>query len=450
MICSMINYLNEWETAFNQISDRLINNLNSNEYLILELTGEQSHFIRFNGAKVRQTGIVIDSNIKLKLISNQRTNYATFPLTGKMETDLATALENLDHLRQEIRLLPEDPYIVLPQNQGSSREVYQGKLLATDSAVTEILPVVQGLDFTGFYTSGSVIRANDNSLGQKHWFSTDSFFLDYSLITPDHKAVKCTFAERNWDCLSYRQQIQQGKNQLLQLDKPVYHVKPGRYRTYFAPAAVADLIAMFSWGAISEASLRQGGSALAKMRQGKTLSPQFNLKENFAGGNVPRFNDLGEITPMEIPLIIQGELINTLISSRTAAEYGLVSNAASSSEGLRAPEVSGGKLKQEDILKTLDTGLYLSNLHYLNWSDRPGGRITGMTRYACFWVEKGEIIAPIQDLRFDDSLYSFLGNNLIALTQTRAFIPRVDTYEKRSLGGLLMPGLLVEDFTFTL
>ena len=31
------------------------------------------------------------------------------------------------------------------------------------------------------------------------------------------------------------------------------------------------------------------------------------------------------------------------------------------------------------------------NLHYLNWSDNIGGRITGMTRYACFWVENGEI-----------------------------------------------------------
>jgi predicted Zn-dependent protease len=65
-------------------------------------------------------------------------------------------------------------------------------------------------------------------------------------------------------------------------------------------------------------------------------------------------------------------------------------------------------------------------------------------------VENGEIVAPIQDLRFDDSLYSFLGHNLIALTENREFIPRTHTYEKRSLGGLLMPGLLVEDFTFTL
>ena len=36
------------------------------------------------------------------------------------------------------------------------------------------------------------------------------------------------------------------------------------------------------------------------------------------------------------------------------------------------------------------------------------------------------------------------------LTDTQEFIPCVDTYGARSLGGSRMPGLLVNDFTFTL
>jgi predicted Zn-dependent protease len=207
---------------------------------------------------------------------------------------------------------------------------------------------------------------------------------------------------------------------------------------------------MFSWGGVSESSLRQGGSALAKMREGKNLSPLFTLKENFSRGTVPRFNSQGEIAPEEVPLIVAGELVNTLVNARTAKEYGVPSNAANGSESLRAPELSTGALRTEEILAQLDTGLYLSNLHYLNWSDRVGGRITGMTRYACFWVEQGEIVAPIQDLRFDDSLYAFFGENLEAVTESQSFVADVDTYESRSLGGALVPGALIRDFTFTL
>ena len=174
--------ISDWENSFNNLSYFLINNLSSEEYLTLELEGENSHFIRFNNAKVRQTGVVIDCNVKLRLVHHKKTNSAAFPLTGNQELDLKNALENLTYLREEIEQIPEDPYVILPENKGSSREVYEGELLPLDSAVSEILPIVQDLDFTGYYTSGSVVRANYNSLGQKHWFSNDSFFLDYSLI----------------------------------------------------------------------------------------------------------------------------------------------------------------------------------------------------------------------------------------------------------------------------
>jgi predicted Zn-dependent protease len=138
------------------------------------------------------------------------------------------------------------------------------------------------------------------------------------------------------------------------------------------------------------------------------------------------------------------------VSTRTAKEYKLKSNAAVSSEGMRAPTVSRGELEEKEILKRLHTGLYLSNLHYLNWSDQPAGRMTGMTRYACFWVENGKIVSPIENMRWDDSLFSLLGNNLEALTRFQNFIPEVMTYEQRSLGGMLIPGALLSKMSFTI
>jgi predicted Zn-dependent protease len=443
-------WLETWESNFNQLCDLLLNELNHDEHLSIELSGESSHFMRLNHAKVRQSGTVTDGEIAVRLIHNQRTIGASFPFTGDLSLDSAAALDALQFLRQDIQYLPEDPYAVLPENHGSSRDVYTGQLLSPATAPDAILPAVQGIDFTGIYAAGPVIRANCNSAGQRHWFATETFFLDYSMIAPSEKAVKGTLAGKNWDVAAYADAITQSKQQLQVLDRPSRAIEAGRYRTYLAPAATAELIGMFSWGGVSEASLQQGDSALAKMREGKQLSPQFTLRENLGQGIVPRFNEFGEIAPDEVPLIVEGILANTLVNARTAKEYSMVSNAANSSESLRSPEVSPGSLTTAEILAALDTGLYLSNLHYLNWSDRPGGRITGMTRYACFWVEKGEIVAPIKDLRFDDSLYSFLGDNLEALTDHQEFSAATDTYERRSLGGALMPGLLVRDFTFTL
>ncbi|MBT5078117.1 MAG: TldD/PmbA family protein, partial [Candidatus Marinimicrobia bacterium] len=79
-----------------------------------------------------------------------------------------------------------------------------------------------------------------------------------------------------------------------------------------------------------------------------------------------------------------------------------------------------------------------------------GGRITGMTRYACFWVENGEIVAPIENMRFDDSFYNFFGENLEAVSNKVEFNPEVGTYESRSLGGTHCPGVLLSSFSLTL
>lgn len=441
------------EHAFYQLADYLIASLRFGEYLTISLVSERSQFTRFNHAKVRQSGMVADGNVTISLIYNQREVHAEFPFTSDRAIDIAYANASLNYLRQEIVQIPENPYLVIPENQGSSREVYQGNLLPPEEAIAAILEPINNIDFTGFYASGSIIRASANSAGQRHWFATDSFFVDYSMFvqtSSGEKAVKGIYAGKDWQYQDYKFQIERSQQQSIALQRPSKTIERGQYRTYFAPAASSELLGFLTWS-VGEASFQQGSSALLKLKnQERTLSPLLSLSENFIHGNVPRFNDLGEVAPEYLPIISNGKLVNTLVSSRSAKEYSKNANGAGSGETMRSPEVATGNLAEADILKRLDTGLYLSNLHYLNWSDRTGGRITGMTRYACFWVENGEFIAPIENLRFDDSIYDFFGDNLEDFTDFWEFIPDTGTYEKRSLGGIFAPGMLVQKFTFTL
>ncbi|MBD2506242.1 TldD/PmbA family protein [Nostoc muscorum FACHB-395] len=446
-----IEELSALEVSFNRLIETLLIKKAENEQFTVKLSSERSQFTRFNHAKVRQTGCVADGWIELTLMADQRSSVRLFPFTGNWELDWQLAYSALQELRDELILLPIDPYLVLPSGTNTSREVHSGNLLAEEAVVSSVLEQVNELDFTGIYAGGIVIKGYGDSSGQKHWFATDSFTLDYSLFSASGQAVKGTFAGSDWNKSAYIAKISEAKKQLELLARPCKELPRGQYKTYFAPAAVADLLVMLSWGAISEADIQQGNSALAALsRQEKQLSPAFSLKENFQRGLVPRFNELGEMAAPELPVIEKGLLVNTLVNSRTAKEYQKTANGANGSETLRAPEISPGNLVFEQILPRLDTGLYLSNLHYLNWSDRQTGRITGMTRYACFWVENGEIIAPIENLRFDESLYRFWGEKLVDLTNFQEFIPEVGTYDSRQLGGSLVPGMLVEDFTYTL
>jgi predicted Zn-dependent protease len=439
------------EASFDRLLAELNQQLRADEQFTLRLQGEVSQFTRFNHAQVRQTGIVQDGSLQLQLISQQRNSSIEFPCTGSIELDLPQAQAALDDLRRELPQLPPDPYLVAPTGSATSREVHPGKLLPDPEVVGNLLPVVAGLDFTGLYAAGTMMRGYADSCGQKHWFATESYTLDYSLFTSSGQAVKGTLAGSEWQPEVYQAKIAESKTQLQRLAQPLKTIKRGKYRTYLAPAATADLLGMLSWGGISEAALQQGRSCFGALQRGdQTLADRLTITENFQRGLVPRFNELGEIAPASLVLIDRGRLANTLVNARTAKEYQKPGNGANQGESLRSAEIAPGTLAVNRILTELDTGLYLSNLHYLNWSDRPNGRVTGMTRYACFWVEGGEIIAPIANLRFDESLYRCWGDNLLALTNALEFIPDVDTYGSRQLGGSWVPGMLVEDFTYTL
>ena len=444
-------FADQLEASFGQLTDALLSGLKGGEQLTLALVGEQSQFIRFNRAKVRQGGLVTGATLTLTLMAQERTHSYNLPVTGDSQRDQALATAAVAQLRQELPTLPLDPYQVLPQGSATSRDIYQGDLLPPEEAAAAILPPAQSLDFVGLYAGGPAVRGYADSAGQRHWFATDAYTLDYSLFTPEGRAVKGTVAGDTWDAAAYAEKIRASAQQLARLQQPARIVERGSYRTYLAPAAVAELLDMMSWGGVSEAALQRGSSALAALQRGdKPLSDKFSLMENFSHGLVQRFNETGDVAPERLPLIQAGQLVNTLVSARTAKEYGKTANGASAYEGMRSPDIAPGDLDPAAALKHLDTGLYLSNLHYLNWSDRPSGRITGMTRYACFWVENGELVAPIENLRFDESLYRFWGENLLALTRTQEFVPNVGSYENRSLGGSWVPGMLVEDFTYTL
>ena len=435
---------------FKRLSDSLFQLLSNQETLMLSLSAENSHFCRLNQSKVRQIGEVQDMQLSLSIINDNRICHGSITLTNDFDTDLEKASQELNRLKSEVKQLPEDPYLVMPVKADSIIDINKGQLLKPKDVVESITPVISNVDLAGIWASGNIYRGCSNSLGLFHWFETDTFSLDFSLVTESERMVKGTFAGNEWNQKNYESYMNKSIEKLELLKRDSVKVDPGEYRTYIAPAGVSDILDMFSWNCIGEASIRQGQSALIKLRENKKLSDCFSLEEDFSSGFVPRFNSIGEIAPEVLNIIDNGMLRNTLISSRTAKEYNLNSNFASDGEYLRSPKMSSGDLHEDDILNQLGTGLYLSNLHYLNWSDNLGGRITGMTRYACFWVENGEFVAPIENMRFDDSIYNFFGENLEAVSRNLEYIPSVGSYEQRSIGGSMCPGILLDSFKLTL
>ena len=123
------------EHLFNQFCDYIIGQLNNSEHLIISFGGETSQFIRLNDAKVRQTGIINDASLSLNLIDNNRSCRGSFTFQKSFSENCIVGKEELSRLREEISQLPEDPFIVLPENKGSSREINESNSLPFEEAV---------------------------------------------------------------------------------------------------------------------------------------------------------------------------------------------------------------------------------------------------------------------------------------------------------------------------
>ena len=441
---------------YNNICSQVYSTLKEGEDLTIYMEGENSQYFRFNDSKIRQTGIIEDYNVTLSLYHGKKSLQATTTVSSDIDYSVKNLISEIDGLREPLFLIPENNFTAFP-DKFDSLEVYRdGELPNREEILDSLMSIIDKDNLTGVWTSGKIFRASSTSQGTQHWFEKDSFIFDFSLIDAKENMVKILYPGSDWNKDDFITAFDDASNRLQLMDKPKLELKPGKYRVWFEPHAVADFVDMLNWNGVSEASLRNGSSCLLKMRKDNVkLSEKFSLDESFDRKSTASFNSRSEVSD-NVSLIKHGMLENTLINSKTALEYGLTSNYAEDvnswgmGEYLRAPFMHGGDIKLDERLEKLGTGIFISNIHYLNWSDNLGGRITGLTRYACYWVEDGKMIAPIKTMRFDDSFYNFFGNNLEAVGETVLSRPVIETYDGRNPGETTCPGILVNDFELTL
>ena len=415
------------------------------------LAAEATDFVRFNRSAIRQAGHVRQAILSLDLIDGRRHASSVLTLAGDIERDQPVVARAVATLRAQLADLPEDPHLLLPVAAVSSEHILASRLPASADMVDQVLAAAHGLDLVGILASGPIYRGFASSNGQRNWHESATFNLDWSLYQSRDKAVKSSYAGTEWDGTAFAQRFAAAVAQLALLGRAPVTVPAGAYRAYLAPAALHEIIGMLNWDGLSEKALRTHQSSVRRMRdEGLCLHPAITLREHTAAGIAPDFQGDGFVRSPTLTLIDSGRLSGSMVSPRTASQYGLTTNGADADESMKSMDLDGGSLPMAEALAQLGTGIWISNLWYLNFSDRANCRITGMTRFATFWVENGEIQAPLNVMRFDESLYRLLGENLLALTHERELLIPNDTYLERSTASARMPGALVRDFRFVL
>jgi predicted Zn-dependent protease len=370
---------------------------------------------------------------------------------GDPDDDTPLLAAAIAGLRTRLPEVPEDPHLLLPEEPAETSRREPDLLPPAGEVVATILGEARGLDLVGLHAQGAITRGFAGSRGQRHWYETTSFATDFSLVYQADKAVKSTLAGFRWSARELRSRIESARGHLAVLARPPRRIPPGRYRAFLEPAALAEVLWLLGGEGFSLRAQRHLGSPLVKLAQGeRALSEAVTLVENFADGLAPAFSEDGFPRPARVPLIVAGRHAGALVSPRSAREFGVQTNGADAHEAPCALDLAPGSLPTARALEALGEGVWVGNLWYTNFSDRPACRITGMTRFATFWVEGGRLAAPLEVMRFDETLYELLGTDLEALTAERRLLPSTETYFRRSTASARLPGALLAGFTFTL
>ena len=438
------------ENYFHALAEAAGHALASGERYTLGFAAEDTDFVRMNRGRVRQPGHVEQRYADVRLIRGARHASHALSLGGDRAADTQAIGAALAGLRDVVASVPDDPHLLLPSSVNTTRSAREASMPAPETMVEQVLDLARGHDLVGILAAGPVIRGFANSEAQRNWHAATTFNLQWSLYFRGDKAVRCAYSGYTWQDDALRARMAKAIDDLALVSRPPKALSPGRYRAYLTPAALQEVVGLLGWGGFSARAIETKHSPLMRLRNDARLDPRVRLSEDIAGGVAPAFQGEGFTRPPDTPLIADGALVGALVSPRTAREFDLATNGANRAEAPEALAMAGGDLPAADALAALGTGLAVGNLWYLNYSDRPACRMTGMTRFATFWVENGNVVAPANVLRFDDTLYRMLGSNLEALTVERELLLDPDTYGERALASTTLPGALLSEMNFTL
>jgi predicted Zn-dependent protease len=435
--------------AFFTLAERLHAELAGAEILFSHLSSESSDFVRLNRNRVRQAGHVRSTALGLTLVEGARQVEGGCDLTGDPLQDQAHAHRLLGRLRERLAHVPDDPYLSFSTEPAESDRRSGERLPDTADAIGELIGAADGMDLVGIWASGDMAEGLASSLGHRHWHESTSFNLDWSCYLEADKAVKAAYSGFRWETNALRGRLDEMREGLRVMARPARTLEPGRYRAYLAPSAVQELMDMLSWGGFDLKSHRTHQTPLLRLVRGeRVFHPQIGIREEHDRGLAASFTPEGFPVPPRVDLVEGGRFVGCLVDARSGKEYDEVVNATGGYPGSLG--LDPGSLESSEVLRRLDTGLWIGNLWYCNWADPNDCRVTGMTRFGTYWVENGEIVAPVKVMRFDDSLYHILGDRLEGLTRERELLLSAQTYDGRSTDSALLPGVLISGIDLAL
>ena len=310
----------------------------------------------------------------------------------------------------------------------------------------------QGLDASGAFATRTYEYAVGNSLGTFAYYPTT--LADLRTVIMGHEgsgyAAACSLDVEEIDAESVgREAI----DKALRSRNPA-EVVPGEYTVILEEYAVGGLLAYLAYMGFGAQAFQEGQSFMSGSVAQKVTGDNITIYDDgLDPTNLPMPFDFEGVPKQRVELIKGGVVQGPVYDSYTA---GKEKGKNSTGHALPAPnsmgpfawnlDMAGGQATKEEMLASTEKGLWVTRVHYVRPVHPLRTIVTGMTRDGTFLIQDGEIVGPVKNLRFTQSLLEALGQAEKIARETR--LTR-EAFMENFIGGIRVPALKIGRFEFT-
>jgi PmbA protein len=227
-------------------------------------------------------------------------------------------------------------------------------------------------------------------------------------------------------------------------------VEPGAFDVVLSPFAVAELMSMLAYLALSARSIEEHTCFLEGHEGEQLAAPIVNLFDDgldLAGMPMPF--DFEGMPKRRVDFLTQGRGGSVVYDSYYAARMGRVTTG----HALQQPNDIGpyplnifmgaGDSSEDDMVSHIERGIYVTRFWYGNPVEPRRAVVTGTTRDGTYLIEHGRKTHGIRNLRFTQGLVDMLAHT-VEISHERAVLA-----SSFGIGAMVLPGIRAEGFLFT-
>ncbi|MFC1504622.1 TldD/PmbA family protein [Spirochaetota bacterium] len=419
--------------------EKLINE-NSDVQIELRYQYWKTDFLRFYKSQVNYN--ITKTEIMLAGTVERNKKKYTFELSDPTLTKLKEAISDAKKI---IEHLPEDPdFSTFEDNKDEfTYDNFNSSVEKTslEQKVRIIKEIAASAHKHGFSIYGTFITlcidtriVNSNGISKR--FFQAPVMIDLKCVSSRNMAtVIDSYAGNDLSEFSTTDFIRHLEEKIAYALLDIADISPGVYDAVLSPHAVSQFLQYFI--ASAYASSLDRGVSFFEGKIDKKIFPEIlsisSLPTHPKLITVP-YNSDGHIA-QDLSIIHKGVFKEFIVDNYYAHKLKMKKNGAVGDEAL---VLHAGEDSMHTMMGDMESGLYISNVHYMNFINQKESSVTGLTRDGTFLVKNGKVKNIANNLRYTLKI-SDIFEHIEAVEKKQYCIPISSNYENFSIASVLAP-----------